>query len=254
MKVQFEICTEKKYLDQCIKKTSLVKEKSCECESCGDKFVNKKNMEDHLRKFIQKKYLDQKAVDIEKNISDQTIKLTKSILDLKETELEEKLSCKRECKPGCKIFHTKHNWSKTYSNKYLQDLEVIRNAFVENSESGAIPKSYLCGKCNKTYKRVRDLKMHRKSNHNIKKKNKHENQESIVNLEKVDDILIVEEDSVDLKDSSSDNNVETADMVVPNLCYICLLSFISEENLKEHMHKHSGVKLLPSILKKVEAV
>ena len=59
-----------------------MKEKSCECESCGDKFVNKKNMEDHLRKCIQKKYLDQKAVDIEKNISDQTIKLTKSILDL----------------------------------------------------------------------------------------------------------------------------------------------------------------------------
>ena len=98
--------------------------------------------------------------------------------------------------------------------------------------------------------------MHRESNHNLKKKNKHENQESIVNLEKVDDILIVEEDSVDLKDSSSDKYciVETANMVVPNLCYICLLSFKSEENLKEHMHKHSAVKLLPSILKKVEAV
>ena len=205
--------------------------------------------DDHIRKCIQKNFLDQKALELEKNISYNTNKITKSIF-----VLEEKVSCKRECKPGCKIFHTKHNWSKTYSNKYLQDLEVIRNAFVENSESGAIPKSYLCGKCNKTYKRVRDLKMHRKSNHNIKKKNKHENQESIVNLEKVDDILIVEEDSVDLKDSSSDNNVETADMVVPNLCYICLLSFISEENLKEHMHKHSGVKLLPSILKKVEAV
>ena len=97
--------------------------------------------------------------------------------------------------------------------------------------------------------------MHRESNHNLKKNNKHENQEPIVNLEKVDDILIVEEDSVDLKDSSSDNycNV-TADIVVPNLCYICLLSFKSEEDLKEQMHKHSAVKLLPSILKKVEAV
>ena len=64
--------------------------------------------------------------------------------------------------------------------------------------------------------------MHRESNHNLKKNNKHENQEPIVNLEKVDDILIVEEDSVDLKDSSSHNycNVETADMVVPNLFVI----------------------------------
>ena len=66
--------------------------------------------DDHIRKCIQKNFLDQKALELEKNISYNTNKITKSIF-----VLEEKVSCKRECKPGCKIFHTKHNWSKTYS-------------------------------------------------------------------------------------------------------------------------------------------
>ena len=94
--------------------------------------------------------------------------------------------------------------------------------------------------------------MHKESNDSLKKEKKHEFQESGVDLESVDDILITEEDYVTLKESSSDNycDEETADVVVPNLCYICLLSFKSEHHLKEHMHKHSAVTLLPSILKK----
>ena len=95
-----------------------------------------------------------------------------------------------------------------------------------------------------------DLKMHKESHDRLKKEKKHEFQESGVDLETVDDIT--EEDYVTLKESSSDNycDEETADVFVTNLCCICLLSFKSEHHLKEHMHKHSAVKLLPSILKK----
>ena len=206
-----------------------------------------------MRKCIQKKFWDQKVLEIEKEISEQTFQITKSIYDLKEEEFEERISCKRECKPGCKVFHTKHNWSKTHSNKYLENLEGIRKAFIETISTGTIPKSYSCKICGEICSRVCDLKTHKENSHSLNQDNTNELQESAVNrvrLEEEDDIFIIDNYSVNFKDSSSDG-VQIVDRGIQNLCLICLLSFKTENDLKEHLQKHSTVKTLPSILKKI---
>ena len=210
------------------------------CASCAKTYVNKKKMDDHNGKCMQKKLFSQKVLEMKRQISEQTFQVTKSILELKEAEFEERISCRRECKPGCKIFHTKHNWCKNKSNKYLENLEGIRKAFVENIATGTIQKSYSCKICDNIFNRVCDLKMHQENVHRINKENTEEFQES-------NDVLMTEDDSISSKDSKSDD-VESIDRCVQNLCYICLLSFNTEHNLKEHIQKHSTVKVLPSIL------
>ena len=106
------------HIKKCIKKTTLDRTKfvNFECASCGKTYVDKKKMDDHNRKCMQKKLFSQKVLEMKRQISEQTFQVTKSILDLKESKFEERISCRRECKPGCKIFHTKHNWCKSKSN------------------------------------------------------------------------------------------------------------------------------------------
>lgn len=248
-------CIMEEHSKTCTKKTTHERTKyfSLKCESCGKTVVSKNKIEDHMRKCIQKKFWDQKVLEIEKEISEQTFQITKSIYDLKEEEFEERISCKRECKPGCKVFHTKHNWSKTHSNKYLENLEGIRKAFIETISTGTIPKSYSCKICGEICSRVCDLKTHKENSHSLNQDNTNELQESAVNrvrLEEEDDIFIIDNYSVNFKDSSSDG-VQIVDRGIQNLCLICLLSFKTENDLKEHLQKHSTVKTLPSILKKI---
>ena len=95
-------------------------------------------MENHIKVYSKKKNLYTKAEGYERKLFDQKVQLTKSIFEPKDLELKETISCKRECKPGFKIFHSKHNWSKTYSSKYVDNLEVISNAYVDKVETGII--------------------------------------------------------------------------------------------------------------------
>ena len=97
-------------------------------------------MEDQTRRCKKKK---KKLIEYQRNLCDQKVQITKSILDFEDTELEEKISCSRDCKPGCKIFHSKHNWSKTYSSKYIDDLECISNVYVVPRTERAATKLWL---------------------------------------------------------------------------------------------------------------
>ena len=92
------------------------------CESCGKTFNNKHSFQAHIRICTKEINFHLKIYDLKKKLFNQRIELSKNIFELKDAELEERISCKPECQIGCKIFHSKHNWQITFSCKFLENL------------------------------------------------------------------------------------------------------------------------------------
>ena len=85
---------------------------------------------------------------MEVKLSEQKIKLTSSLLELKNKEVKERLNCR--CKGYCRIYHEKHNFVKFKSDELIERLKI----FSEINLIGKSPKDTFLGAFKKCYTRV----------------------------------------------------------------------------------------------------
>ena len=247
------------------------------CEICDKEFSTKNSLRLHNEKGHQKISTEQTMSEVQTNIANQREQLMTNIFKLKEIEINKKYSCNSSCKPGCRIFHQKHNWSKSASEKLVQafnQIGIIRKYGCDLCEIGLQSRTYLdkhmktmhglevpeddphvglikmdekdksydeadnvedfstpernpklpsSNFCNSAFDRVSDLNYHNGSN-----------QENCI---VVDETVTIEEQVLTQKDSNNKENSETIENLI-NVCTICLLSFGDEDELKHHMPKY----------------
>ena len=98
--------------------------KSFECEVWETESANKKCLGDHKKPIHvsqAKKVLSNRLREIENQVCEQKIKLTSAIYNLKEMELNARLTC--SCIGWCNITHLKHNWVLKKSEKYFNKFD-----------------------------------------------------------------------------------------------------------------------------------
>ena len=138
------------------KSTSLYEEmsvasKDFKCDICEKPFYNKSKRKHHVQKYHQKFLLEKKEQEVRTKISNRRIDLIKRIYCLRETEIVDKFSCNSTCSPGCRIFHEKHNWSRSRSQELLERLNNIQNIG--------------CNLCDQSFSRKSDVEKHIKTCH-----------------------------------------------------------------------------------------
>ena len=209
------------------------------------------------------------------------LRISKSIIKLKEKEQNEGHYCL--CKTKCRIFHHKHNWSRPKSLDILNDLEKIEQ------EQKNLRKTFPCKLCSDTFADNCDLIVHIEKSHTQIQPNKSgtetaESQSandvinSVVDAANIISEVSDEKDigtnigtkpkqySCEICDSifvrqgdlekhhetehDSKQNAHGPNVLIKNLCDVCLISFQNEEELQQHTAKHSGNIKLQSILKK----
>ena len=168
--------------------------------------------------------------------------MIKHIYCLRETEIVDKFSCNSSCSPGCHIFYEKHNWSRSRSQELLERFNNIQNIG--------------CNSCDQSFSKKSDVEKHIKTCHIVDRGV--DSVEKVAELEKDDQvttILVCEKEElndVDLVKNSSEIehfvNYPGNSEYSKEMCKICLLSFTSDTELKQHVIKHK--RTAPSILKK----
>ena len=79
-----------------------------DCDSCGEFFSSKKNLNNHRNKEHKKVNLITKELELEKLILERKFKLSSTLIKLNQKETSEAKSC--NCRGSCKIFHELYNW------------------------------------------------------------------------------------------------------------------------------------------------
>ena len=129
---------------------------SFECDNGEEEVLNLKTHKQHKH---EEKLKDQilkfrlREIELEKLICSQNVKLTHSLIQLKEQEVSDAWGCKiPKCKRYCRIYHQKHNWRKSYSTEIVDKLRTMN-------------LNHPCENCDKTFYNVECLKEHVKSVH-----------------------------------------------------------------------------------------
>ena len=113
-------------------------------------------MEIHTKTCDLKIHLEQNISEMKVEISNQRENLRKKLFQAREKEIHEKYSCNSDCKPGCRIFHQKHNWRKSES-------DILRRKFNEMD----FENSNRCEQCEKSFPNLTELEKHLNSFHNF---------------------------------------------------------------------------------------
>ena len=121
--------------------------KCAPCSDCIEKLCKKEMHKQNLQNVDDLKL---KELELERKLHLQRFKLTSDLLELSKNEFDEKNKCK--CRGNCKIFHHKHNWTKSLC------LE-IKNKFK------SLVSKHSCKPCDKTFENVDSFKKHDKSAH-----------------------------------------------------------------------------------------
>ena len=232
--------------DQCEKIFSTTKDLK-EHESMSHEF---QSVENNCNEEI---YTEKNISKLQEQISNQREDLIKQIFKVKETEINQKYSCNSSCQPGCKIFHQKHNWIKTESDKLFDRLNKTR-----------VIEKFRCQVCDdQSFGKYSELQKHIKLLHTEVQNEK--SVKGLTELEKHlktvdrDDERKQTSDGLDifmLKSGSELNKVENCDIRLiaedstQFLCRVCFLSFKTEDELKKHLPRHETCRRAPSILKK----
>ena len=160
---------------------------------------------------------------------------------------------KKNAESVAKIFPSKHDWRRTYSSKYLDNLQSITNGNVKIEETGRKDDTYSCSLCKNVVQTSSDLDTHIKKIHgsqmeDVTANHFHQHNSEIVET-KIEETL--ENENIDHKYTDKENTEDADDIEqsVANLCLLCLLSFKNETDLNQHIPKHKEQKMLPSILK-----
>ena len=111
------------------------------CEVCKNVFEYKHELKSHIETCHKKVYWEQFVSQLERRISNQKEHLLEHIFKVRETEIHEKYSCNSSCKSGCRIFHQKHDWVRSYSDQFIslnsnisffRDLFCSRTSFISD--------------------------------------------------------------------------------------------------------------------------
>jgi hypothetical protein len=148
-----------------------------ECETCSLNFETHLELRKHIKTLHSEK-LNLRIVSLSKlntmevKLSEQKIKLTSSLLELKNKEVKERLNCR--CKGYCRIYHEKHNFVKFKSDELIERLKIFSEINLigkspKDTFLGAFKKCYTCNKCEETFPKQGDLKRHKKTKHNSRR-------------------------------------------------------------------------------------
>ena len=136
------------------------------CDKCNMDFTNDGKLKEHQRATHEIKL--KKKLDLlanlsysERKVSEQRLELTTSLLELKHQELEKSHLC--TCRTFCRIFHKKHNFIRSKSDKIslkLENISVIPSTLnnMNGEIFGAKRKQYICKQCEQKFCRQGDLK------------------------------------------------------------------------------------------------
>ena len=225
-----------------------------ECKVCGKTFLNQNALKCHKVECTQKTSLNQKVKELEQMHLEQKMHLTKQIFELKEIEIHKRYTCNSSCKTGCRIFHQKHDWVKSYSDQFTKNLETI----IVNDEKS-------CELSEKSPEEFQIKNNHMKTIHSVQQckqsvvelhqhiENTHGDQSKIS-----DEHILKSPDLITIESSPNSSNVETNSksfqFSTKHLCHVCLLSFGLEHELNQHIKKHGENVRPPSILKKLQSL
>ena len=154
------------------------------CDQCASNFRSETDLKVHIDEthealLSQKLALLSKLSLLERELSGQKVKLTSSLISLKNQEIKQRKVCccriDQQKHIFCKINHKKYNYEQSKSEKILSKLENISEDLnfnfsyqKESFQFGAIRKRYSCNKCAKEFNKQGDLKKHKKKEHRSK--------------------------------------------------------------------------------------
>ena len=187
-----------------------------------------------------------------------------------------KYSCNSGCRASCRIFNQKHNWVKPATEELLRKFQQIRNdkncscalcnkAFKSLTElDNHIATKHVDGEseqlvkatyklCEKSVEQLKNLEEHIQATHNVRNCEKSlEKKTELVkhqqNTQLSEDIFIMDSSDISMTQFCSNSSKEES---FQSLCNVCLISFETGEELKEHMPKHKDRSRPVSILKKL---
>ena len=131
-----------------------------DCDPCGEKLKRTEHVKNHKsnHKIIQQIML--KATELEETLTSQRLKVASDLLKLKHKEVFKNFEC--NCKGFCRIFHHKHNWTKSKCQELADRLKVIES-------------KYCCKNCDKSFTHMDHLKIHIETTHVRKSEREEEN-------------------------------------------------------------------------------
>ena len=164
----------------------------------------------------------------------------KQIFQIKENEIHQKYSCNSSCSPGCRIFHQKHNWVKSVSGDILAKLNNIKvdekvkcekfdqsfGKFSVLQEHNQIIQDG--NQCEPLLEKKKEMKKHKETSHG-------DDHEEYSNVSYT---LMPQSGSKSNKEEMFDVRKLNFEDKAKHLCSVCLLSFQTEDKLKQHMPKH----------------
>ena len=162
------------------------------CDHCDLIFLEKDELKGHkvaIHEAQFKKKSESKITNLEKVISEQKVRLTSSLLNLKTKEIKASQTCncqhfcttnnkkqnflQANCKHFCRLNHQKYNFHQSKSDEILSKL--VNNSSNLNANQvqdvglGARRKRFSCNKCDEEFCKQGELKKHRKNEHKSKK-------------------------------------------------------------------------------------
>ena len=144
------------------------------CSFCDETFSNLGWFDTHKIEHKKKEISAWKSreADISKQISTQMLKLSSDLLKLKEKEISDAIWCK--CKAYCRVYHHKHNWRSSFSQKLIEKLDTLISDETR----------YSWKNCDKTFLSVVDIRKHDQYDHRKPKFTEEEDQVMITEITK----------------------------------------------------------------------
>ena len=132
------------------------------CKTCNDEFHTLVDLSSHMTSMhgvvAEKEILKAQLTKIEIANADEKLKLTSTLIELKEKETKERNICR--CKGFCHINHNRHNWQKSKSARLFS---VFLN--LKTELTGTLKKNYPCDDCKETFVIEEALKLHVRTCH-----------------------------------------------------------------------------------------
>ena len=94
-----------------------------DCDHCGEKLESAEHLKKHVSNHKTVQQIMLKAIELENTLASQRLKVASDLLKLKHKEVFMNFECK--CKGFCRIFHHKHNWTKSKCQELADNLKVI---------------------------------------------------------------------------------------------------------------------------------
>ena len=149
-----------------------------DCTHCSSNFATDGELKAHKRSLQEEKVslkidLMNTVIELERKISEQKLKCTSSLFELKSKEIEEIQTCR--CKSYCTITHVKHNYMKSKSDGLFSKLSILSSNLEPSKEAkacnfGARRKQYTCNQCDEVFNKQGQLKKHKKSEHRVRER------------------------------------------------------------------------------------